>query len=126
MGGDIRLDQSYTSGVEGSPGARFAILTNRPQLQLEDEDASNDQTESQRASVPSNHECAQPSNEKEKLPEFCSVLFVDDDTLLRRLFSRSLSKAKPKWSIEQASNGESAIELASSSGPYDVIFMDRK
>ena len=127
MGGDIVLDDSYESGIQGSPGARFEILTNRSPLSLEDEDALVDQNESNRAFPPSNQEKAVPSNAENTilLPDNCSVLFVDDDTMLRRLFSRSLSKLKPQWSIQEASNGETAIELVTSGGPYDIIFMDQ-
>jgi CheY-like chemotaxis protein len=58
------------------------------------------------------------------LPESCTVMFVDDDTLLRRLFSRSLAKVRPKWRIQEACNGETAIELATQAN-FEIIFMDQ-
>ena len=127
MGGDIILDETYDSGVEGRPGARFAIFTNRVPLDLDGDDEDVEKADVIVDREGSDDSAGMSLAEGEgDLPEFCSVLFVDDDTLLRRLFTRSLSKLKPSWSMQQASNGETAIELAtSSSGPYDIIFMDQ-
>jgi CheY-like chemotaxis protein len=58
-----------------------------------------------------------------KLPENLSVLFVDDDPILRKLFSRMVKKAAPSWEIQQASNGEAALFL-SDSETYDLFFID--
>jgi len=55
----------------------------------------------------------QPGSLKE-LPKNLSVLFVDDDMVLRKLFSRTLKKINPTWSCKEASSGEMAIELISS------------
>ena len=70
-----------------------------------------------------------------ELPLNLSVLFVDDDTILRKLFSRTLKKINPTWSLREASSGEIAIELITSqeagSGEtqtpsgFDLIFMDQ-
>jgi CheY-like chemotaxis protein len=59
-----------------------------------------------------------------ELPENLSVLFVDDDLILRKLFSRSVAKAAPTWKIQEAANGETALKLVDSE-PYDLIFMDQ-
>jgi len=48
-----------------------------------------------------------------ELPKNLSVLFVDDDMVLRKLFSRTLRKVNPTWSCMEASSGESAIDLIS-------------
>lgn len=54
-----------------------------------------------------------------------SVLFCDDDNILRRLFARSLQKVLPGWTIREASNGETAIRLVESNEhQFDLIFMD--
>lgn len=122
MGGDIVLDESYDSGLAGSPGARFVIYTNRSPLVLDDEEKDNvmESFESSGTSIE-----LSPEAKIVLLPEQCSVLFCDDDTLLRRLFSRSLSKVKPKWTIQEAANGETAIELVTKNGHYDIIFMGK-
>jgi len=52
--------------------------------------------------------------EEEKLPENLSVLFVDDDMIVRKLFSRTLKKLNPSWTLQEASNGETAIEIITS------------
>ena len=49
-----------------------------------------------------------------KLPENLSVLFVDDDMIVRKLFSRTLKKLNPSWTLQEASNGETAIEIITS------------
>jgi CheY-like chemotaxis protein len=59
-----------------------------------------------------------------ELPENLSILMVDDDRILRKLFSRSVAKAAPTWKIEEAANGETALRLVDEE-PYDLIFMDQ-
>eukprot|EP00977_Amphora_coffeiformis_P019677 scaffold7386_cov160-Amphora_coffeaeformis.AAC.7 len=59
-----------------------------------------------------------------RLPENLSVLVVDDDTILRRLITRTLKRVAPSWDITQASNGETAIRLADDH-KFDIIFMDQ-
>ena len=58
------------------------------------------------------------------LPESLDILFVDDDMLLRKLFSRSICKSFPSWAVTEASSGEAALTLAGTH-EYDVIFMDQ-
>jgi len=42
-----------------------------------------------------------------ELPEGLSVLFVDDDAVLRKLFMRAVKKVAPDtWKIRDASSGE--------------------
>ena len=137
MQGDIVLDEGYNSGIEGRPGARFSIFLNRRPLELEPfvETAPPEACPVSPMLSPLLSPTLTPSVSKDDdmteydedrgLPEVCSVLFVDDDTLLRRLFARSLKKVKPTWKVEQASNGETALELVANSH-YDIIFMDRK
>jgi CheY-like chemotaxis protein len=66
-----------------------------------------------------------------ELPENLSVLFVDDDLVLRKLFSRTLKKLNPTWKIQEASNGETAIEMLTKKEEdtekqkIDLIFMDQ-
>ncbi|KAL3943078.1 MAG: hypothetical protein SGARI_000061 [Bacillariaceae sp.] len=64
-----------------------------------------------------------------QLPENLSVLFTDDDMVLRKLFSRTLKKLSPTWKIQEASNGETAIEICAekkeSGEMFDLIFMDQ-
>lgn len=59
-----------------------------------------------------------------ELPKNLSVLFVDDDMVLRKLFSRTLRKINPTWSCKEASSGETAIELISSNAESKDGFED--
>jgi CheY-like chemotaxis protein len=60
-----------------------------------------------------------------ELPEnLAVVLFVDDGLVLRKLFSRSVTKAAPTWKIQEAANVDTALKLVDSE-PYDLIFMDQ-
>lgn len=137
MGGAIVLDEHYRSGIDGCPGACFSVILNRPPLALDTATAAN--TTANTAAITAATTAADPSKEHTtslstlagptpedvgKLPETCSVLFVDDDTLLRRLISRSLSQVMPQWTIQQAANGETALELVANN-KYGIIFMDQ-
>lgn len=58
-----------------------------------------------------------------ELPQNLSVLFVDDDKILRKLFVRAIKKAVPSWQTTDAESGEAALALANHN-TYDLIFMD--
>lgn len=164
LGGEIYLDENYDSGIEGCPGARFVIsLMKRP---LSD-DVIADHTKthllkdgavrSSLRSRTSGDSTGSISTEGTinmlstfNLPESLSVLFVDDDAMLRKvsaclqdserpilsvisgcllplllqLFSRSLKRAMPGWRIREAANGETALRLVESED-FDLIFMDQ-
>jgi len=61
-----------------------------------------------------------------ELPENLSVLFVDDDMILRKLFSRTLRKINPTWKCKEASSGETAIELITSASECTEGFQDEE
>jgi CheY-like chemotaxis protein len=63
-------------------------------------------------------------NGTKELPTILNVLFVDDDTMLRKMFSRTLKRLAPDWQIQEASNGETALRMVDTAR-YDVIFMDQ-
>jgi len=58
------------------------------------------------------------------LPEELRVLFVDDDMVLRKLFSRSCRKVAPNWAVKEAGNGEAALGITKTED-FDLIFMDQ-
>jgi len=58
------------------------------------------------------------------LPEKLSVLFVDDDMILRKLFMRSVRKVINTWDIQEAASGEAALKLTDTT-EFDLIFMDQ-
>jgi signal transduction histidine kinase/CheY-like chemotaxis protein len=119
--GDIWLDETYDSGLNESPGARFVIRLNTPPLPSEDilQSSNKGGTSSSGEFIESEHDA-----KVVELPENLSILFVDDDIVLRKLFSRSVAKAAPTWKIHEAANGETALRLVELES-YDLIFMDQ-
>eukprot|EP00543_Licmophora_paradoxa_P002894 CAMPEP_0202449160 /NCGR_PEP_ID=MMETSP1360-20130828/7904_1 /ASSEMBLY_ACC=CAM_ASM_000848 /TAXON_ID=515479 /ORGANISM="Licmophora paradoxa, Strain CCMP2313" /LENGTH=471 /DNA_ID=CAMNT_0049066989 /DNA_START=92 /DNA_END=1507 /DNA_ORIENTATION=- len=59
-----------------------------------------------------------------ELPEALSVLFVDDDLVLRKLFSRAVKKVTVNWRVKEAANGETALRIVEDNH-FDLIFMDQ-
>jgi hypothetical protein len=58
------------------------------------------------------------------LPEKLSVLFVDDDPILRKLFARMVKNVASNWEIREAANGETAVRLADIDKiHFDIIFV---
>ena len=115
LGAEIYLDPNYKSDKPGFPGAKFVIKLNKPALSARDfldQSASFSKiNQSQRSALST------------ELPEQLSLLFCDDDTILRKLFVRSVKKISPHWSIQEAASGESALELVKES-KFDIIFLD--
>lgn len=103
LSGDIWLDESYDSSVPGHPGARFVVTLNRPPL------------------IPLNATTTSKTNQPDKeisigLPKNLSVLFVDDDAILRKLFMRSIRKVCPDWNVQGVCSGEAALDLVLGKG----------
>jgi CheY-like chemotaxis protein len=126
LGGEIFLDESYDSGIVGSPGARFVIRLNAS-------DSSNlfeSTTFSIRSRTglsklkESNEDVPRSVEDTIILPDQMAVLFVDDDHMLRKLFVRAVRRVAPQWTIHEAASGETAIQLVDSQD-YDLIFMDQ-
>ena len=144
MGADLYIDESYESGIPGFPGARFVLdlkkppfilttnilesISNNSEFDLSPNDteldtAATSMEPSSKLRVDQNNGATM--NVLEELPENLNVLFTDDDMVLRKLFSRSLKKVAPSWNIKEASNGETAIQLAQGEMKFDLIFMDQ-
>jgi len=150
MQGELRLDESYDSGVEGRPGSRFAIDLCVPPMNYNDEEGQEQQmgshphqqsssksvaiedpvtgdvTARAAVAVSSEAKCEEPQQPPgADLPENLTVLFVDDDMILRKLFSRSVRRVAPTWKVREASSGETALKLVESGETFDLIFMDQ-
>jgi signal transduction histidine kinase/CheY-like chemotaxis protein len=154
MNGSVWFDDSYISEVEGCPGSRFVVdLCVSPDENTEttfenssfSRQVSSRSTDSAGASTIGNgHASAiriesasaspessdkadgeQQNDSSPLLPENLSVLFVDDDLMLRKLFIRGVKTAAPTWKVQQAANGETALSLVDSEPPFDMIFMDQ-
>lgn len=125
MGADIHLDESFDSGLEGCPGARFVVRLNQPALSTEGSLPPSQTQPLDRVPLLNKAEsCAAQKSAPAGLPETLSVLFVDDDTVLRRMFTRALKRTCPGWHIQQASNGETALRITEME-KFDIIFMDQ-
>jgi len=141
LGGDLWLDETYDSGVEGCPGARFVISLNTAPLQLNEDVldsyeahqtyrlSASTATSSDNAFLQTNGSLAasvlDPQSQLDTLPTNISVLFVDDDVILRKLFTRAVKRVRPDWDIHEASSGEAALALIDdSSQSFDLIFVD--
>ena len=74
--------------------------------------------------APERPSTSSPATTPDPLPRNLSVLFTDDDTMIRRLFSRSLMRVAPTWECDLAANGETALSMAMEKD-YDLIFMDQ-
>jgi hypothetical protein len=126
------LDENYDSGIPGRPGARFVLNLRTPLIEedtFEIEDAiineANNTSEMKTIStVPSHSATVDPNSngrtpvdktspnendEVRELPEGISVLFVDDDFTLRKLFVRAVKRVTKNWDVDEAANGETAV-----------------
>lgn len=119
LGGEISLDGTYDSGIPGCPGARFVVDLCTPPVDFDSEYKPAEESDAGETEPVSDED----TSELQPLPETISVLFVDDDLVLRKLFCRALKKVFPGWSVTEASSGEAALQLVETQS-YDVIFMD--
>lgn len=143
MEAHIWLDEDYNSGLDGAPGARFVIDLQKPPITdfnvvCEANSQSKESILNAIAPEPSNYDGGKNGSgsnrvlrkhsldqiETEVLPESLSVLFVDDETILRKLFVRTVHRVAPTWTVEEASNGDRALQLMSQK-EYDIVFMDQ-
>lgn len=143
MGGEIYLDETYDCGLPGRPGTRFVINLKAAPLEPDAHDEKESELAQQQQQQQQPHsatsEEAQPHRAMVRfgdsnchllpteLPENLSLLFVDDDAILRRLFSRTVNRVAPSWKIREAASGEAALRLVEENNgvcPFDLIFMD--
>jgi CheY-like chemotaxis protein len=123
LGGEIRLDNTYESGLPGRPGAKIIVDLKSPPIELKDlqdyDPSANDGDSGETGLTMTDDEDSIPH----ELPEKLTVLFVDDDAILRKLFTRTVKTVAPTWDLREAANGETAIRLLETDR-VDLIFMD--
>ena len=148
MNGEVFVDESYTSGVKGCPGTRFVVDLQVPPMALATENAERTDTMPSPVALPpevfpspdyttaiearnssmENGEAPvgviEDGIEDSELPENLSVLVVDDDLVVRKLFLRACRRVAPTWTMAEASNGETALRLANKK-EFDLIMMVR-
>lgn len=110
MNGELILDDTFDSGVDGCPGARFVVDLKIPPVEVTEMDTEID---------PENPSVVHGSSTLPDLPEQFNVLFTDDDMALRKLFARALKRVVPTWNISQAANGETCLRLVETN-EFDV------
>ena len=131
LDGDIYLDDSYDSGIPGRPGCRFVIDLKVLPLVVDhatfsDLDTAFDRSDHELLGLMDGSQRHIPDTiSQATLPENLSVLFVDDDPILRKLFARTIKTVVPGWDIREAANGETAIRLTTvEQMKFDLIFLD--
>lgn len=132
MGGNISLDGDYNSGIRDNPGARFIIDLQSPPVEMSQTLATMEEINSDGVYVSKdgqsynfNGSVSSASLESStELPENLSVLFVDDDAILRKLFIRSLRNLMPGWTLREAASGETAIKIFEAGERFDLVFVD--
>jgi CheY-like chemotaxis protein len=152
MNAEIWFDESYDSGVDGCPGSRFVINLKKPPLRIDDKDLDglnprgdtssrmlvrNGSDKISVVTAATEMESSQGDTEMESsqgvaetppgsaLPASLSVLFVDDDFVLRKLFVRAVKKVAPEWKVQEAANGETSVRKVEDGEVFDLIFMDQ-
>lgn len=139
MNAKIWLDEDYHSGIEGCPGARFIVDLQKAPVQdfekfmlMDDDNRSNDGS-CPLINVSAGEICKAQDQALEEeleqapvLPENMNILFVDDEAILRKLFIRSVNRAAPTWTIQEAGNADAAIQiLEKNPKQFDIIFIDQ-
>lgn len=123
MGGKIYLDNEYDSGVPGFPGTRLVIDLHQSRV-APPVDTSHFAFAGEESVADGSTGSSRRQSETLELPEELSVLFVDDDAILRKLFCRTVRKVAPGWSFREAASGETALQLVETER-FDIIFMDQ-
>ena len=129
MGGKLYLDEEYDSGIAGLPGTRFVVDLQTKSIQMEELDVLTESARQRNGDVEavSRSFCVDEDDNSlpSDLPEDLSVLFVDDDFVLRKLFARAIRNVAPGWTLREAANGEAAIQLIKDDAEqFDLIFCD--
>jgi len=134
MGGELFLDEGYKSTLEGSPGARLVIDLKQPPMEIKPsktEEATINESSFEDLEAPkpkldasATTPISVPVSVEQELPENFSVLFVDDDLILRKQSARAMGRLRPNWVVRQAASGESALKILETES-FDIIFMDQ-
>jgi hypothetical protein len=102
MGGKLSTDDSYDSRIEGFPGVRFVLQLDAPIETTRYFQEDNSPTCAELTSGRYELKLVEKETSPALLPEAYSILFVDDDHMLRKLFIRAVTKVAPSWSIKES------------------------
>jgi CheY-like chemotaxis protein len=145
LGAKIWLDTSYHSGIESCPGSRFVVELQKSPIYIESIigdistnlsvgtehmpqefeklSVSLDRGQHARRTLKSPVVEVQTEFSMRSLPANVQVLFVDDETLLRKLFIKMAKKVAPTWTVTEASSGESVLQIVKDK-KFDLILID--
>lgn len=124
MDGRLYLDDSYQSGVEGFPGAKFVIdLPVTPMPAQEESPGAKTIPDHGNEGVRTDLESGLAAVNL-SLPSNLKILLIDDDTVLRKMLRRSIERVAPTWKIREAASGETGITIIGEES-FDIIFVDQ-
>jgi CheY-like chemotaxis protein len=115
----IKLQQLHSDLVNNNTTTTTATASFHLRTSL----TNNNNNDNNNSNATSHNSCNYlPSETPEKL----SILFVDDDSILRKLFTRSMRVVFPQWTVREAASGESALHILESetNDTFDLIFID--
>jgi len=142
MGGNISLDESYRSGYKNAPGTSIVIDLNKPPDELDSATELGkdnwDEENTEGMSSVDQHYAQQPSITIPKgefpvlvppsvidgIPQNLSLLFVDDDRILRKQGTRAIKMLSPEWRVHEAASGEACLQMTENDN-FDIIFIDQ-
>jgi len=150
MGAHIYLNKSYNSGIEGHPGSQFVVRFPLNTLLATDHEGNAMHSVSAFsaislavvASTCSNNDPLDLKQDfEEEVPTSLmsrdvearsyingkfKLLVVDDDKVLRKILRKRFSLIFPQAIIDEAENGETALDYVQQDHrSYDIIFMDQ-
>mmetsp|Transcript_21082 Transcript_21082/g.23947 ORF Transcript_21082/g.23947 Transcript_21082/m.23947 type:complete len:885 (+) Transcript_21082:92-2746(+) len=149
MGGKMYLNEKYNSHIEGCPGAQFVIRFPMNSILAEDIEGHSlhsvpaytalstvvkatkveisDTWKNEEAEEEGKTTVARHISKDSYISGSFRILIVDDDNLIRKLFKRRFMLMFPDAVIDEAPNGEGAIEYVSALSTeniFDVILID--
>lgn len=131
MGGTIRLDEDWVSGVEGCPGTRIEVVLPLARLDLSGLAAGEQEQHKSSFQGRDVHSVTFDADKVSVVPRErpwtkapLTCLVVDDDALVRVTLKRYLTKVFPGVTVSESPTGEHALTLLEKGCEFDVIFMD--
>lgn len=138
MGGEITLDESYRSGYNDYVGTRIVINLKKAPVEVTEKldrnlSSGNESSDTTSSSAPIVAATIPPAGDSKVaatedhiflLPDHLSVLFVDDDLILRKQGSRAIKMLRPGWKVKEAASGEACLQMTESES-FDVMFIDQ-
>lgn len=125
MGGEISLDETYICGYKSAPGTRIVIdLKKKPYVEGHDQEPKIHPNHFPEVEAKKGDIVSGSDEQALLLLVKMSLLFVDDDRILRKQATRAIGNLMPDWTVREAASGEAALTIADQEH-FDIIFMDQ-